>query len=119
MEKKKYSAARGWAEAEVEARALWEAQPEQFRMPLPISFSLTCPGQRAGREDFVGGERLDVVSADAGDADGLAKGVEEFEDSALRLAGRAGDDVNKRGDIASAKIVLRKIAEKFYLFIQL
>src|SRR5438445_12954972 len=67
--------------------------------PANFDFDLTCAGQRAGGEDFVGGERLDIVDADAGDADGLAEGVEEFQNSALRLAGRAGDDIDESSNI--------------------
>ena len=58
------------------------------------------------------------MGTDAGDADCLADGVEEFKDSTLRLAGWTGDDINESGDIAGAELVLRKIAKEFYLFIE-
>ena len=45
--------------------------------------------QWPGRKDFVGGQRLNVVDADAGDADGLSQGVEKFQDRAIRLARQA------------------------------
>ena len=49
--------------------------------------------------------------------DRLAEGIEEFQNSALRLAGRAGDDIDQLSNIAGAEIVLRKVAEKFDVFI--
>ena len=94
------------------------AQDEGHCRGGDAEFCLSRPRQGTDGKDFIRGQRLHVLDADAGDADALSYAVEDFQHRSLRLAGEAGDQFHQHGDIAGFEAVLGYVAAKGDFFIQ-
>jgi hypothetical protein len=63
---------------------------------------------RTDREDFVRAQRLDGIFGNRDNANRLAKGIEQFQDTSSRARRRVVHEIDQCRDVARAKGMLRK-----------